>query len=106
MADSFTDFYHAAVSSGVGAALGTVVKLFRQPPTSVWRWVGQSFTAIFVGTMAGGVASTYFEWSIWAVSSTAACGAYISDEILRMIEINGRRLRDVKPPIPFDKDQG
>lgn len=106
MPDSFADFYNAAASSGIGAALGTLVKLFRQPPTSWVRWIGQSFTAIFVGTLAGGLAAEYFDWSVWAVSSTAACAAYVSDEIIRMIENNGRRLRDVRPPLPFNKDQG
>lgn len=106
MAEQFPDFVSAAASSGVGATLGTMVKLVRSPPSSIWRWVAQSFTAIFVGTMAGGLTSEYLEWSVWAVSSTAACAAYVSDEIIRMIELNGRRLRDVRAPLPFDKEKG
>ena len=106
MADQMPDFVNAAASSGIGATLGTVVKMTRNPPSSIWRWVAQSFTAIFVGTLAGGLASEYLSWSVWAVSSTAACAAYVSDEIIRMIENNGRRLRDVRAPIPFNKDQG
>lgn len=106
MADQLPDFVSAAASSGVGATLGTVVKLMRSPPLSIWRWAAQSFTSIFIGTLAGGLTAEYLDWSIWAVSSAAAAAAYISDEILRMIEANGKRLRTVRPPIPFNKDQG
>lgn len=106
MAEQLPDFVSAAASSGIGATLGTVVKMVRSPPSSIWRWIAQSFTAIFVGTLAGGLTSEYLDWSVWAVSSTAACAAYVSDEIIRMIELNGQRLRGVRPPIPFNKDQG
>lgn len=95
------EFLDALAASGIGSLIGTVFKIMRRPPPSLLHAVGGAFTAIFVGTLVGGICSEYFHLGPWVTSSAAAAAAYISDEILRGIEAHGKTLRQGK--LPFIK---
>jgi hypothetical protein len=89
-------FYMAGATAAVGSVIGTALKMLRSPPVSAGYFVLQSFTAITVGTFVGGVAYEYFQLGPWVVSAMAATAGYISDEILRFIELYGRRVKEGK----------
>lgn len=100
----FTDFMTSALTSSVGAVVGTCIKLVQSPPDNFGRWFAEAFMRIAVGTFAGGVSSEWFQFGPWVSSSVAAAGAYIADEILRAMNRNASRLKHVEPPLPFEKD--
>lgn len=94
------EFLNALAASGAGSMIGTAFKLMRSPPPTLWQAVGGAFTSITVGTLVGGMCSEYFEFGPWVTSSAAAAAAYISDELLRTVEVHGKRLKQGKPLWP------
>lgn len=102
--NTLIDFATAAASSSVGAVIGTVIKLVKQPPRTFGHWFGEGFIRISVGTLAGGICSEWLHLGPWVASSAAAAAAYIADEILRAVDTNAVRLKNVEPPLPFEKD--
>jgi CDP-diglyceride synthetase len=98
------EFLNALAASGVGSVIGMAFKMMRSPPPTLWQAVGGAFTAITVGTLVGGMCSEYFQLGPWITSSAAAAAAYISDELLRGIEVHGKRLRQGKLPISKKED--
>jgi hypothetical protein len=101
---SFMDFVQAGATSAMGAIIGTAVKLFTNPPTSLGRWFVESFVRISVGTFTGASLIEYWHTGPWVGSSCAVVAAMLSDEIIRAVDKNGKRLRRVHPPLPFEQD--
>lgn len=101
---SIADFMTAALTSSVGAVIGTFIKLVKKPPQSFGHWFGEAFMRISVGTFAGGVCGEWLHLGPWVAASAAAAGAYIADEILKAMDHNADRLKNIEPPIPFEKD--
>lgn len=97
-------FLEGLLASGLGSFVGTVVKIMRNPPESIVSAAMMAFTSIFIGTLVGGACYEYFNLGPWVTSSAAACGAYVSEEVIRAVEGHSKKLRDLE--LPKDKNDG
>lgn len=79
-----------------GSTLGTLWRAMTRPETSPLRWFVQVFVSLTVGIIAGGALIQHFGLSGYVAAGAGAVCAFLSEEVLRFIQLRGKKLEGGK----------
>jgi hypothetical protein len=98
-------FYEILIWSVSGSTLGTLWRAMTRPETSPLRWFVQVFVSLSVGILAGGAIIQHMDLTGYVAAGAGAVCAFLSEEVLRFIQMRGRKLEDGKIDVSVDGDQ-
>lgn len=75
-----------------GSTLGTLWRAMTRPESSPVRWFVQVFVSLTVGILAGGAIIQYMELTGYVAAGAGAVCAFLSEEVLRFIQLRGKKL--------------
>jgi hypothetical protein len=90
------------VWSVAGSTLGTLWRAMTRPESSPFRWFAQVFVSLSVGILVGGAIIQHMELTGYVAAGAGAVCAFLSEEVLRFIQLRGRKLENGKVDVSMD----
>lgn len=89
-------FFDILVWSVSGSTLGTLWRALTRPEPSPLRWAVQVFLSLTVGILVGGAIIQYLNLTGYVAAGAGAVCAFLSEEVLRFLQLRGRKLEKGK----------
>jgi len=87
-----------------GSTLGTLWRALTRPEVSPFRWFAQVFVSLSVGILAGGAIIQYLELTGYVAAGAGAVCAFLSEEVLRFLQLRGKKLENGKVDLSVGDD--
>lgn len=90
------------VWSVAGSTLGTLWRAMTRPESSPLRWFIQVFVSLSVGILVGGAIVQHLDLTGYVAAGVGAVCAFLSEEVLRFVQLRGRKLENGKIDVSMD----
>jgi hypothetical protein len=94
-----------ATTVGVGAALGTIIRVAMEPKTDVREFVGKVIVSIAVGFVTGCAIVEIMNFGTYPAVAVGSACSILSEQIYALIRARGRKLEAGKIDISLKGDQ-
>lgn len=102
MDPKFVDILIWSVS---GSTLGTLWRAMTRPENSPLRWFVQVFVSLTVGILVGGAIIQHMGLTGYVAAGAGAVCAFLSEEVLRFVQMRGKKLEAGKIDTSMGGDQ-